>query len=162
MEIHSIRYCRAVCSVGNFTRAARRRKVAQPSLSNGIRKLERELGDALFVRNVDNIVLTFPGRAVRPHFEENNKRIEGIQEISSNLVPVSQPVTKRFAEQAFFSNYEHWASGGHGIFRSYYFRLVVRGWPRLFPHLRRHYFPIGTPKPPTACTAFRPIAVTAR
>jgi hypothetical protein len=75
---------------------------------------------------------------------------------------VSQPVTKRFAEQAFFSNYEHWASGGHGIFRSYYFRLVVRGWPRLFPHLRRHYFPIGTPKPPTACTAFRPIAVTAR
>jgi DNA-binding transcriptional LysR family regulator len=85
MEIHSIRYCLAVCSVRNFTRAARRCKVSQPSLSNGIRKLEQELGGALFVRNVDGIELTFLGVAVRPHFEEIDKRIERIRKISSNL-----------------------------------------------------------------------------
>jgi LysR family transcriptional regulator, hydrogen peroxide-inducible genes activator len=85
MEIHSIKYCLAVFGERSFTRAARRCKVAQPSLSNGIQKLERELGGALFVRDVNGIELTLLGRAVRPHFEEIDKRIERIRKISSNL-----------------------------------------------------------------------------
>jgi LysR family hydrogen peroxide-inducible transcriptional activator len=85
MEMHSIKYCLAVYSERNFTRAARRCRVAQPSLSKGIRKLEQELGGALFVRNVNGIQLTLLGRAVRPHFEEIDRRIERIRKISSNL-----------------------------------------------------------------------------
>jgi LysR family hydrogen peroxide-inducible transcriptional activator len=85
MEMHSIKYCLAVYSERSFTRAARRCGVAQPSLSNGIRKLEQELGGPLFVRNVNGIALTLLGRAVRPHFEEIDRRIERIRKISSNL-----------------------------------------------------------------------------
>ena len=85
MEIQSIKYCLAVYSERNFTRAARRCKVAQPSLSNGIQKLEQELGGTLFVRNVNGIELTLLGRAVRPHLEQIDKRIERIRKISSKL-----------------------------------------------------------------------------
>lgn len=85
MEMHSIKYCLAVYSERSFTRAATRCGVAQPSLSNGIRKLEQELGGALFVRNVNGIALTLLGRTVRPHFEEIDRRIERIRKISSNL-----------------------------------------------------------------------------
>jgi hypothetical protein len=138
METYSTRYCLAVCSVHNFMQAARRCKFAQPSLSNGIRKLERELGGALFVRNGDGISLTSFGRAVRPHFEQIDKRIERIRKISSSFAPASQP------------------------FGSHYFCLVVRNWPRLFRHLRDHSFPIGMPEPPTSCSTFQPIVVTAR
>jgi LysR family hydrogen peroxide-inducible transcriptional activator len=85
MQMRNIKYCLAVYSERSFTRAARRCRVAQPSLSNGIRKLEQELGGPLFVRNVNGIALTLLGRAVRPHFEEIDRRIERIRKISSNL-----------------------------------------------------------------------------
>jgi LysR family transcriptional regulator, hydrogen peroxide-inducible genes activator len=85
MDVRSVEYFLAVCRERNFTRAARQCQVAQPSLSNGIRKLERQLGAALFVRNVNGIELTLLGRAVRPHFEEMEKRVERIRKISSNL-----------------------------------------------------------------------------
>jgi phospholipase/lecithinase/hemolysin len=76
--------------------------------------------------------------------------------------PVSQPVSASFAEQALFSDNEHWASGGHSILGSYYFCLAIRSWPQLFPHLRGRFFPIGVPQPPTPCSTFQPIVVTAR
>ncbi len=50
MEIHQLRYFVAVAEVGSFTRAAQTCYVAQPSLSQQIRKLEEELGQALFER----------------------------------------------------------------------------------------------------------------
>jgi phospholipase/lecithinase/hemolysin len=82
--------------------------------------------------------------------------------LCSPISPVSQPVSASFAEQALFSDNEHWASGGHSILGSYYFCLAVRNWPRLFPHLRHDPFPFGEPQPPTACSKFPPIVVTAR
>jgi outer membrane lipase/esterase len=80
--------------------------------------------------------------------------------LCSPISPVSQPVSASFAEQALFSDNEHWASGGHSILGSYYFCLAARNWPHLFPHLRRDPFPPG--EPPTACSKFPPIVVTAR
>ena len=50
MEMHQIRYFLALCDELNFTRAARRCGVTQPSLTNAIRALERELGGAVFQR----------------------------------------------------------------------------------------------------------------
>ena len=38
-----------------------------------------------FLRNVNGIELTLLGRAVRPHFEEIEKRTERIRKISSHL-----------------------------------------------------------------------------
>ena len=50
MELHQIRYFLAVCDTLNFTRAAERCNVAQPSLTRAVKLLEDELGGALFRR----------------------------------------------------------------------------------------------------------------
>lgn len=50
MEMHQLRYFAAVARTGNFTRAAAQCHVAQPSLSQQIRKLEDELGEKLIAR----------------------------------------------------------------------------------------------------------------
>ncbi|MDQ8206432.1 LysR family transcriptional regulator [Coraliomargarita sp. SDUM461003] len=61
MEIQQIRYFLAVAELRNFTRAAERCHVAQPSLSQQIKKLEQELGGALFHRMGRRILLTEQG-----------------------------------------------------------------------------------------------------
>ncbi len=61
MEIQQIRYFLAVAELRNFTRAAERCHVAQPSLSKQIKKLESELGGPLFHRLGRRIVLTEQG-----------------------------------------------------------------------------------------------------
>lgn len=50
MEMHQLRYVVAVARTGNFSRAAEQCRVAQPSLSQQIQKLEDELGERLFDR----------------------------------------------------------------------------------------------------------------
>src|SRR6202012_1291347 len=50
MEMHQLRYVVAVARAGNFSRAAEKCHVAQPSLSQQIQKLEGELGERLFDR----------------------------------------------------------------------------------------------------------------
>ncbi len=61
MELHQIRYFRAVAETGNFTRAAEQCHVAQASLSQQIIKLEEELGHRLFERLRRRAVLTQAG-----------------------------------------------------------------------------------------------------
>ena len=62
MEMHQIQYFLALIEESSFTRAAKRCGISQPSLSNGIQALERELGGALFHRK-PQIALTDLGRA---------------------------------------------------------------------------------------------------
>ena len=61
MEIHQLRYFVSVAEIGSFTRAAQACYVAQPSLSQQIRKLEEELGQPLFERLGRNVRLTPAG-----------------------------------------------------------------------------------------------------
>ena len=51
MEIHQLRDFPAICEERNFTRAAKRCGVSQPSLTNAIKRLEETLGGPLFNRN---------------------------------------------------------------------------------------------------------------
>lgn len=66
MEMHQIRYFLAVAETLNFTRAAEECHVAQPSLSQAIRKLEDELGGELFRRERTRTHLTDLGREMLP------------------------------------------------------------------------------------------------
>jgi LysR family transcriptional regulator, hydrogen peroxide-inducible genes activator len=61
MEMHQLRYVVAIARTGNFSRAAEQCHVAQPSLSQQIRKLEDELGERLFDRLKREAKLTAAG-----------------------------------------------------------------------------------------------------
>lgn len=70
LEMHQVRYFVALCETLNFTRAAERCNVAQPSLTRAIRLLEDEFGGPLFNRERNNTHLTELGRTVEPHLRE--------------------------------------------------------------------------------------------
>ncbi|WP_328535546.1 LysR family transcriptional regulator [Streptomyces sp. NBC_00344] len=66
MQLHQLSYFVAVAETRHFTRAAEEVHVAQPSLSQQIRALEKELGAELFSRARGNITLTDAGEALLP------------------------------------------------------------------------------------------------
>jgi LysR family transcriptional regulator, hydrogen peroxide-inducible genes activator len=70
MEMHQVRYFLAVAEELNFTRAAEKCHVAQPSLTRAIQLLEGELGGPLFHRERANTHLSELGRTVKPYLEQ--------------------------------------------------------------------------------------------
>ena len=66
MEMHSIRYFVALSETLNFSHAARKCRVTQPSMTRAIKKLEEELGGELFSRERSKAHLTELGRAMLP------------------------------------------------------------------------------------------------
>ena len=69
MQISHVRYFLALCRDKNFTLAAKRCGISQPSLTNAIKRFERELGGPLFHRSLTGTTLSELGQAVRPHLE---------------------------------------------------------------------------------------------
>lgn len=61
MEIRQLRYLVALAAERNFTRAAALEHIAQPALSQQIRRLEDELGLALVERTTRNVTITQAG-----------------------------------------------------------------------------------------------------
>lgn len=76
MELHQLRYFLTVYREGTLTRAAERLYLAQPSLSEQIRKLEQELGAPLFERLPRRLVLTAAGEAFLAHAERALQEVE--------------------------------------------------------------------------------------
>ena len=70
MEMHQIRYFLAVCEMLNFTRAAEKCHVSQPSLTRAVKLLEDELGGPLFHRERANTHLTDLGQLMLPHLQQ--------------------------------------------------------------------------------------------
>lgn len=69
MELFQLRYFVAAARARNFSRAAREVCIAQPSLSQQIANLEREVGVPLFVRQGRSVALTDAGAALLEHAE---------------------------------------------------------------------------------------------
>jgi len=69
MTLQQLRYFLAAAEKGSFSAAAESLLMAQPSLSDQIRKLEAELGVPLFTRAGRRLVLSEAGRMLRPHAE---------------------------------------------------------------------------------------------
>ena len=95
--MQQIHYFLALCEELNFTRAARRCGVTQPSLTTAISALERDLGGALFHRK-PAIALTGLGHRVWPYLDEIARSADRVREVARTLTP--RPDVDRSARQA--------------------------------------------------------------
>ncbi len=77
MELHQLRYVLAVAEFGSFSRAAEALFVVQSNVSTQVRKLEHELGVALFDRRSNQVVPTAFGMAFLPHVRDTLAALEG-------------------------------------------------------------------------------------
>jgi len=80
MTLQQLEYFLAAIDEGSFSGAAERLHLAQPSLSEQVRRLEAELGVALFRRVGRGIVPTEAAHALRPHAEEALEAVEQARE----------------------------------------------------------------------------------
>ena len=74
--MHQVRYFLALCETLNFTRAAEKCNVSQPSLTRAVKGLEDELGGPLFHRERNNTHLTELGRSVHPFLMQVAQQLE--------------------------------------------------------------------------------------
>src|SRR5689334_1168593 len=85
MTLQQLTYFVAAAEAGSFSAAAEELHMAQPSLSEQIRRLEAELGVALFARAGRGLTLTEAGRLLRPHAErtlaEAQEAAESVREV---------------------------------------------------------------------------------
>jgi DNA-binding transcriptional LysR family regulator len=84
MQMRQICYFLALCEERRFTQAARRCGVSQPSLTNAIIALERELGGVLFQRK-PVITLTVLGHAVHPYLQRIAENADHAREAAQTL-----------------------------------------------------------------------------
>src|SRR2546430_7389944 len=95
MEIRQLRYLVALGDERQFTRAAAREHIAQPALSQQIRRLEEEVGLALVDRTTRRVKLTEAGellvgraRRVLAELDAARVELEGLSGLQTGHVTV--------------------------------------------------------------------------
>lgn len=78
MTINQIRYVIYIARCGSFNKAAEQLFVAQPSLTNAIQDLEKELGITIFIRGSHGVSLTPDGSEALLHFRHLYDQYEDI------------------------------------------------------------------------------------
>jgi Bacterial regulatory helix-turn-helix protein, lysR family len=105
VDTNQVRYFLALCEEQNFTRAAKRCGVSQPSVRNAIKRLEEELGGDLFHRIKNGAKLSPLGVAIRPYLDQINECAEGARREAASISPcdiVSIPRRGKFLRRIFY------------------------------------------------------------
>jgi DNA-binding transcriptional LysR family regulator len=79
MHIHHLRHFLTIAETGSLTRAADRLGIAQPALSQSIKKMESELGVRLFQRSQRGTALTIAGQAILEDVRMSVSRIDAAE-----------------------------------------------------------------------------------
>lgn len=85
MEIQQVRYFLEVCSERNFTRAAKKCGISQPSLTRAIKLLEAEFGGILFNREHRNVGLTALGELVLPYLQGVWEQASAVKKLTEDI-----------------------------------------------------------------------------
>ncbi|MDP9347372.1 MAG: LysR family transcriptional regulator [Actinomycetota bacterium] len=103
MTLQQLEYFLAAVRLGSFSAAAEELHLAQPSLSEQVRRLEAELGVTLFQRVGRGLVLTEAGSAMRPHAErtlaaaaETRESVVAVRELRGGTATFGTWGTARF------------------------------------------------------------------
>lgn len=103
MDIRTLKYFLTVAKHKQFTLAAKKLHISQPSLSNAIKGLEQELGCLLFERSTKKLVLTEPGetlyrhaRDVLIHFENIYKEMNDAKNIGAGTINIGMIESFRY------------------------------------------------------------------
>jgi DNA-binding transcriptional LysR family regulator len=128
MELRHLRYFVAVAEALNFTKAAARLHLAQPSLTRQVHNLEEEIGVRLLNRSKSQVTLTEEGRS----FLVDSRRILAL---ATESVLAVQRLSRGETGQlniAYLSNFD--------------FQLLpetLRGFRQAFPHVALNLFDIA-------------------
>jgi LysR family transcriptional regulator, hydrogen peroxide-inducible genes activator len=90
MDIHQLKYFSEVAKVKNFTRAAKNCHVAQPALSQQVRRLETQLGVKLLKRLPRGAALTSEGEILVPYIQTVLNSVQEIEDVAAELRGVSR------------------------------------------------------------------------
>ncbi len=90
MEMHQVRYFLAAAKALSFTRAAEECHVSQPALTTAIKKLEEQLGSALFHRDGRQITLTEFGRRMQPHLGQIVEQTKAAETVAKDFRLLNQ------------------------------------------------------------------------
>lgn len=85
VTLQQLAYFLSAVRTGSLSAAAEEHFIAQPSLSEQIRRLERQLEVTLFIRTNRNLIVTDAGKALVPHAE---RTIDAAQACVDSVAPV--------------------------------------------------------------------------
>ena len=94
MNVTQLGYFVRAAEYGSFSAAAKSLHIAQPSLSEQIRRLEGELGVPLFVRVGRGVALTEAGKTLLPHAESVLAGVERAREAVAGVRDVRSGVAQ--------------------------------------------------------------------
>jgi LysR family hydrogen peroxide-inducible transcriptional activator len=94
MEMNQIRYFLTVAEDLNFTRAAERCHVAQPSLTRAIKLLEDEFGGALFHRERSRTHLSELGQMVYPYLKQVYDQTQLVRQQALSFTQLNHSILK--------------------------------------------------------------------
>ena len=85
MTLRQLESFLALAREGSFTLAAERLHLSQPTLTEHIQELEREIGKALFARRYRQVVLTEAGRVLEPYVSRVMTTLESATQAIAEL-----------------------------------------------------------------------------